>query len=68
MKAEPVGIRWQKSSFSEQPNGDCVEIAAHEGNFRLRESDIPDVVATTTPERLRGLLRAVKAGDLRDIS
>jgi hypothetical protein len=53
---------WRKSSYSGE--GDtCVELAASAGAIRLRESDYPDVVVTTSPEKLAALIRAIKAGE-----
>lgn len=57
-------INWQKSSFSGGGDGnDCVEVAASlDGGIRLRESDAPGTVLSTTPARLASLIREVKAG------
>ncbi|MEV0119578.1 DUF397 domain-containing protein [Streptomyces sp. NPDC050844] len=52
---------WQKSTYS--PDGsNCVYIAATpDGAIHLRESDdAPDVTLTTTPDRLRTLIRTLK--------
>jgi hypothetical protein len=55
-------VNWQKSSFSGGTTGnECVEIAADGGAIRLRESDAPAAVVTTTPQALAALIRAVKA-------
>jgi hypothetical protein len=55
-------ITWRKSSYSGE--GDtCVELAISAGAIRLRESDYPDVVVTTSPEKLAALIRAIKAGE-----
>lgn len=55
-------VNWQKSSFSGGTTGnECVEIAADGGAIRLRESDAPATVVTTTPQALAALIRAVKA-------
>ena len=55
-------IPWQKSSYSSEGNA-CVEIAATAGTIRLRESDDPDVVLATSPEKLSALIRGIKAGE-----
>ncbi|MFJ6179619.1 DUF397 domain-containing protein [Streptomyces sp. NPDC092295] len=55
-------INWQKSSLS----GDgpqCVEVAEHNGEILMRESDSPDAVVTTSPEKLRAFILGVKAGE-----
>ncbi|MFC8824747.1 DUF397 domain-containing protein [Streptomyces sp. NPDC057137] len=54
---------WQKSSYSGTA-GNCVNIAtADDGTIKLRESDDPDTVVTTTPEKLRAFILGVKAGE-----
>ncbi|WP_326811447.1 DUF397 domain-containing protein [Streptomyces scopuliridis] len=56
-------LNWQKSSFSANANG-CVHIAAaDDGSIKLHESDDPDVIVTTTPEKLRAFILGVKAGE-----
>jgi uncharacterized protein DUF397 len=54
-------IHWQKSSFSSE-DGSCVELAIVANTLKFRESDDPDVIATTTPPRLRALLLGVRTG------
>jgi hypothetical protein len=54
---------WQKSSFSTADvNQDCLEVAlgpkGHD--VRLRESEDPATVLTSTPARLAALLRCVR--------
>ncbi|MFB7470442.1 DUF397 domain-containing protein [Kitasatospora sp. NPDC056184] len=54
---------WQKSSFSGD-TANCIYLAAApDGAIKIRESDEPDTVLTTTPNRLRALLLGVKAGE-----
>ncbi|WP_329386861.1 DUF397 domain-containing protein [Streptomyces sp. NBC_01716] len=56
-------LQWQKSSFSANANS-CVHIAAaDDGSIKLHESDDPDVIVTTTPEKLRAFILGVKAGE-----
>jgi hypothetical protein len=63
---EMRNVMWQKSSYSADTSGnECVEVAAAGGKIRLRESDDPGVVVTTTPGSLGALIRAVKAGELK---
>ncbi len=60
--SEPV--TWQKSSFSGGGDGaECIEVAAAEGAIILRESDNPDNVISTSPEKLRAFILGVKAGE-----
>ncbi|MFD8385669.1 DUF397 domain-containing protein [Streptomyces sp. NPDC059679] len=60
-------IAWQKSSFSHS-DGEYVELAAADGAIRLRESDDPHIVITTTPHPLGGLIRGIKAGKFDHLS
>lgn len=55
-------LNWQKSSYSEAASS-CVYIAST-GVIHLRESDTPDTVITTTPQRLRPLISRIKSGAL----
>ncbi|ASQ97552.1 DUF397 domain-containing protein [Streptomyces sp. 11-1-2] len=57
--------KWRKSSFS--GNGEdnhCVELLPVDGKIKLRESDTPADILTTTPGPLGTFIRAVKAGAL----
>ncbi|MEV5238115.1 DUF397 domain-containing protein [Streptomyces cinnamoneus] len=57
-------LAWQKSSYSEEASS-CVYVAAGPtGAIQLRESDAPNTVLTTTPDRLRPLISCIKAGSL----
>ncbi|MCC3768796.1 DUF397 domain-containing protein [Streptomyces sp. UNOC14_S4] len=56
-----VGIQWCKSSFSDQPDGACVELALHRDCILLRESDDPGPVIRVVPSGLRALLNGIKA-------
>ncbi|WOX10041.1 DUF397 domain-containing protein [Streptomyces sp. N50] len=52
---------WQKSTYSGDASN-CVNVAASTPNtIHLRESDTPDTVLTTTAERLRHLIHALKS-------
>ncbi|MFJ7997883.1 DUF397 domain-containing protein [Streptomyces sp. NPDC096310] len=56
-------LHWQKSSYSGSANG-CVHLAAApDGTVKLVESDDPDVIVSTTPEKLHAFIRGVKAGE-----
>ncbi|GAA3753266.1 DUF397 domain-containing protein [Streptomyces tremellae] len=57
-------LAWQKSSFSSS-NATCLNVARDidDGTIKLRESDDPDVVVTTSPEKLRAFILGVKAGE-----
>lgn len=58
----PDELSWQKSSFSGGPQGECLYLApTPDGTIRLRESDTPDTILSTTPKGLAALLRHVKA-------
>lgn len=57
-------LDWQQSSYCAEGNA-CLSIAkAPDGTVRLRESDEPAVIATTTPNALRAFIRSVRTGDL----
>jgi hypothetical protein len=61
-------LNWQKSSHSEE-GANCLNVAAApDGTVRLRESDAPDAVLTTTPTGFRTLLLAIKAGEFNDVA
>ncbi|MCF6521627.1 DUF397 domain-containing protein [Streptomyces sp. JJ36] len=55
---------WQKSSYSNE-GANCVNVAAAPGGgIRVRESDAPEAVLEVGRTALRGLLAAVKRGDV----
>lgn len=52
---------WRKSSFSTGPEGACLEVTPSPGRLiRLRESDDPTRVITTTPTTWSAFLASVK--------
>ncbi|MES4901465.1 MULTISPECIES: DUF397 domain-containing protein [unclassified Streptomyces] len=55
--------QWRKSSYSADA-GNCVNVAAANGNIAIRESDEPEAILTTTPAALRAFIRSTKAGRL----
>ncbi|MGW2253394.1 DUF397 domain-containing protein [Kitasatospora sp. NPDC001660] len=61
--SRPSARHWQKSSFSGDAANCIYPAAALDGSIRFRESDDPDVVITTSPDRLRALLHGIKAGE-----
>ncbi|WP_405899020.1 DUF397 domain-containing protein [Streptomyces sp. NBC_00727] len=61
-------IQWRKSSKSSGADGNnCLELAAHDGEILLRESDNPDTVIRTTPAKLRAFLGGAKEGEFDDL-
>ncbi|MCX4865239.1 DUF397 domain-containing protein [Streptomyces sp. NBC_00825] len=57
-------INWQKSSFSGADNNQsCIELAPVDGSIKIRESDDPDIVVTTSVAKLRAFVLGVKAGE-----
>ncbi|MEV0274768.1 DUF397 domain-containing protein [Streptomyces sp. NPDC050610] len=58
-----MDVQWLKSSFSDQPEGNCLELASCEGDILMRESDDPSVVVKTTSAKLRAFLAGAKAGE-----
>jgi hypothetical protein len=62
-------IQWRKSSKSSNAEGsDCLELAEHQGEILLRESDHPDVVVRTTRAKLPAFLGGAKAGEFDDLA
>ncbi|MFE1962432.1 DUF397 domain-containing protein [Streptomyces sp. NPDC059479] len=62
-------IQWRKSSKSADADGDnCLELADHNGEILMRESDDPDVVIRTTRAKLRAFLGGVKEGEFDDLA
>jgi hypothetical protein len=56
-------LKWQKSTFSGGPEGNCLYLAAApDGTLRLRESDEPGTILSTGPAQLSALLRHIKTG------
>ncbi|MDT0549228.1 MULTISPECIES: DUF397 domain-containing protein [unclassified Streptomyces] len=55
---------WQKSSYSAEGNACLYVSSTDDATVRLRESDEPDTILTTTPAALRALIRSAKAGHL----
>ncbi|MGX5188427.1 DUF397 domain-containing protein [Streptomyces avermitilis] len=52
---------WQKSSFSSDEDApNCLEVAATQGALRLRESEEPGTVVTTTATGLAALIRHIR--------
>ncbi|MEI5136624.1 DUF397 domain-containing protein [Streptomyces libani] len=56
-------IKWQKSSFSGGSGEQCLETARVAGEILLRESDDPDMIVRTTPEKLAAFILGVKNGE-----
>ncbi|MEV0282209.1 DUF397 domain-containing protein [Streptomyces sp. NPDC050610] len=53
---------WRTSSYSGQ-GANCLNVAAEPPHvIKLRESDTPDVILTTTPASLHAFIRAAKTG------
>ncbi|MEC4016415.1 DUF397 domain-containing protein [Streptomyces sp. H27-D2] len=57
-------LTWQKTSYSEDQANCLYLAAAPDGTIRLRESDTPDAILTTSPNALRALMHDAKAGNL----
>ncbi|MFI5882216.1 DUF397 domain-containing protein [Streptomyces sp. NPDC051554] len=54
-------IEWQKSTYSGD-GSNCVYVLGGPADvIRLRESDAPDTVLTTTTDRLRHLIHTLKS-------
>jgi hypothetical protein len=57
--------QWQKSSFSGAGGENCVQLAHHEGEILIRESDAPGDVLALADEGLLGLIRHCRTGHQR---
>lgn len=54
---------WQKSSYSGDA-ANCIFVAVgDDGGIKIRESDDPAIVLTTTPDNLRAFIKGIKAGE-----
>jgi Domain of unknown function (DUF397) len=62
-----VGIQWHKSSFSTD-SVNCLELASHQGDVLIRESEDADVIVRTTTEKLRAFLTNAKAGEFSELT
>ncbi|MCY0921365.1 MULTISPECIES: DUF397 domain-containing protein [Streptomyces] len=56
-------INWQKSSFSGGGGENCVEVALHEGEIVMRESDEPGSTIKTSREKMSAFIAGVKNGE-----
>ncbi|MEV0264292.1 DUF397 domain-containing protein [Streptomyces sp. NPDC050617] len=57
------GLRWLKSSFSDEGGNNCIELAAYENDrIALRESGSPTAVLSPHRDALSALVRGVKSG------
>lgn len=64
-----MDIKWRKSSKSSDAAGsNCLELAEHNGEILMRESDHPDVVIRTTRAKLRAFLGGAKEGEFDDLA
>ncbi|MYZ40421.1 MULTISPECIES: DUF397 domain-containing protein [unclassified Streptomyces] len=62
-------IQWRKSSKSSNADGNnCLELADHNGEILMRESDNPDVIIRTTRTKLRAFLGGAKEGEFDDLA
>ncbi|THA25595.1 DUF397 domain-containing protein [Streptomyces sp. RKND-216] len=53
-------LDWHKSSYSEDSDGNCLEVARHEDGLLIRESDDPDVIADLGTAAARAFLGYVR--------
>ncbi|MFJ1647692.1 DUF397 domain-containing protein [Streptomyces sp. NPDC088258] len=64
-----MDIQWRKSSKSGgQDHAECLELAEHNGEILMRESDNPDVVIRTTRAKLRAFLGGAREGEFDDLA
>ncbi|MCL7376418.1 DUF397 domain-containing protein [Streptomyces sp. 35G-GA-8] len=64
-----MDIQWRKSSKSSNAAGsDCLQLAEHDGQILMRESDNPDVIIRTTRAQLRAFLDGAKQGEFDNLA
>ncbi|MFC9930222.1 DUF397 domain-containing protein [Streptomyces sp. NPDC127190] len=56
-------IQWQKSSFSTDSEGNCLEVAEQGDMILVRESDEPGLIIRTSRAKLAAFLEGAKAGE-----
>jgi hypothetical protein len=56
-------LHWQKSSFSGDPNTNCLELAPSGDGVLIRESEAPGFILTASRTGLAAFLRGIKADD-----
>ncbi|MGW2515213.1 DUF397 domain-containing protein [Streptomyces scopuliridis] len=62
-------IQWRKSSkSSDDEDSNCLELAEHDGEILMRESDNPDVIIHTTRTKLRAFLDGAKEGEFDNLA
>ncbi|MEU0282586.1 MULTISPECIES: DUF397 domain-containing protein [unclassified Streptomyces] len=62
-------IQWRKSSkSSDDEDSNCLELAEHNGEILMRESDNPDVIIHTTRTKLRAFLDGAKEGEFDNLA
>jgi hypothetical protein len=63
-------LRWRKSSYSANGNGDCVELAVlPDGQVGIRDSKHPERgYLSVTRSELQAWIAGVKAGEFDDLS
>lgn len=62
MNVARIATDWQKSSYSHE-GANCLNVAAPTPDaIKIRESDDPDIILTTTPAALGVFIRVAKTG------
>ncbi|UQI43743.1 DUF397 domain-containing protein [Streptomyces sp. HU2014] len=57
-------LTWQRSSYCEA-GSTCIHVAtAATGTIHFRESETPETILTTTPDKLRPLISRIKSDTL----
>lgn len=60
------GLNWRRASFCW--SGECVEVATADGEVFVRDSTRPHGLQRYTADEWRSFVRAVKSGELDDLS
>lgn len=54
--------KWQQSSACQEGEA-CLQVAVDDGTIRIRESQAPAFIVTSTPEQLKEFIGGIKKGD-----
>ncbi|MET9297377.1 DUF397 domain-containing protein [Streptomyces sp. NPDC003077] len=59
-------MNWQKSSFSDQTAGNCVEMATDSSEALIRESDAPQTILRAGRPAIGAFFAGIKSNGLED--
>lgn len=62
---QPLNVGWRKSSFCQ--NGECVEVAAEDGEILLRSTRSPDAPLRLTAAEWQAFVKGVQLGEFESL-